>query len=140
MKPNSHKQSNEASSQPPSPLQVQNSIVTAMEQAGLNQPLVESAPIPIFQQLVTEWVWELAEIECQLDDDWPHVAATLCDLHDATQVRADLTALYYEAQQLANAHQTLNAWKARELERTYRQMLEVIGHHQRPAHPNRSLL
>lgn len=109
----------------PSPLQMLAKVNEALESSGLKQHKTEREPLPLFRQLLTDWLVSQGFSEAEIG-----VAAgpeaLLCRLPEGS-VREALHRLHREALQLSRAHQRLNDWSQRELENDYNRLVKEVA-------------
>lgn len=109
----------------PSPLQMLAKVNEALESSGLKQYKTEREPLPLFRQLLTDWLVSQGFSEAETG-----VAAgletLLCRLPEGS-VREALQRLQREALQLSRAHQRLNDWNQRELENEYNRLVKEVA-------------
>ncbi len=112
----------------PSPLQVLAQINQALEESGLKESRTERQPLPLFRQLLLEWL--VSEGLAVTGDARP--LAELCrqdGLPYAQTVAAAEDSLL-ETCSLCRAHGTLTEWTQKELENEYRQLLAQLQRQQ----------
>ncbi|MDK2778791.1 MAG: hypothetical protein KYX62_14135 [Pseudomonadota bacterium] len=114
----------------PSPLQVLAQIDQALEAAGLKESRSERQPVPLFRQLLQEWL--VSEGLAISDDATP--LAVLCS-DDGLPYEQSVAAVedcFHETCSLCRAHGTLTEWTQKELENEYRQLLAQLQQPQSP--------
>ncbi|WP_430461611.1 hypothetical protein ACQUQU_02190 [Thalassolituus sp. LLYu03] len=110
----------------PSPMQILAKVNAALESSGLKNVRAEREPLPLFWQLLNEWLSTqgIAEPACQSSAE----AASMMQPLPHDSVREALHRIHREALQLSKAHLRLNDWSQRELENEYRTLRSLLEH------------
>ncbi len=105
----------------PSPLEVLARIDAALEASGLKTPGAEREPLPLYWQLLNEWLISQHQPEITAPDEAAMIEC-LRQLPPAA-VRKSLQRIRNEALDLCRAHKTLNDWNQRDMESLYQRLL-----------------
>jgi hypothetical protein len=105
----------------PSPLEVLARIDAALEASGLKSPGAEREPLPLYWQLLNEWLISQHQPEIATADE-ATLTECLRQLPPAA-VRKALQRIRNEALDLCRAHKTLNDWNQRDMESLYQRLL-----------------
>lgn len=96
-------------------------IDQALESSGLKIHHSEREPLPLFLQLLDEWL--LTQAQTGLAD---RAAAITAQARMGRDVRRALQRCYEETCSLCRAHGTLSEWTRRELDNHYQQLLQAL--------------
>ena len=102
----------------PSPLEVLARIDAALENSGLKTLKAEREPVPLFRQLLSEWLMEQG-VENADRVEWCGDLSTLLQHHRLSELRNSVRKCYQETCQLSRAHGRLTQWNQKELDKEY---------------------
>ena len=93
----------------PSPLEVLARIDAALENSGLKTLKAEREPVPLFRQLLSEWLMEQG-VENADRVEWCGDLSALLQHHRLSELRNSVRKCYQETCQLSRAHGRLTQW------------------------------
>lgn len=109
----------------PSPMEILARVDAALEASGLKMVGSEREPLPLFWQLLNEWLLSQEQSEVEAGNQ-VKMRAVLAGLAPGA-VKKALQRIRQEALDLCRAHQSLNDWNQREMDAVYQNLLPTAG-------------